>query len=116
MRQLDTMQFDQGFQRIAGWLARGDRFLAEELRNEMHVAVAGMEPGKPTSYYERVAKCNAIDFMRSRARYYSYDNTIRHVSLQAARTTGYQIDTAGNIYTPERDNYANIQNEGGGLL
>ncbi len=104
----DTMGFDKEIQAIAGWLTRGDRFLAEELRSEMHIAIMNMEEGKPRSFYLRVAKCRAIDYLRSRSRHYSYGGAIKHVSLQSIRTAGYQIDTDGNVYPPKADNSANI--------
>ncbi len=104
----DTMEFDNDIQAIAGWLARGDGFLAGELRSEMHIAIMNMEGGRDKPFYLRVAKCRAIDYLRSRSRHYSYDGVIKHVSLQAIRTAGYQIDTDGNIYAPEMDNSANI--------
>ncbi len=104
----DTMEFDNEIKAISGWLARGDKFLAEELRSEMHIAIINMEGGKPRPFYLRVAKCRAIDYLRSRARHYSYGDAIKHVSLQAIRKAGYQIDTEGNVYTPKADNSANI--------
>ncbi|MFC1716463.1 hypothetical protein ACFL6S_22525 [Candidatus Poribacteria bacterium] len=104
----DTMEFDKEIQVISGWLSRGDKFLAEELRSEMHIAIMNMEEGKPRSFYLRVAKCRAIDYLRSRSRHYSYGGVIKHVSLQAIRTAGYQIDTDGNVYLPDMDNSASI--------
>ena len=99
----DTMEYDKEIQSIARWLTRGDTFLAEELRSEMHIAIMDMEAGKPKSFYLRVAKCRAIDYLRSRARHYSYGDAIKHVSLEAIRTAGYQIDTDGNVYKPKED-------------
>lgn len=101
----DTAEYGKEIQSIARWLSRGDTFLAEELRNEMHIAIMNMEAGKPKSFYLRVAKCKAIDYLRSRARHYSYGGVVKHVSLEAIRKAGYQIDTEGNVYTP-KNNYS----------
>lgn len=96
----DTMEFDKEIQIIAGWLTGSDRFLAEELRSEMHIAIMNMEVGRSRSFYLRVAKCRAIDYLRSRARHYSYGGAIKHLSLESVGTAGYQIDTDGNVYKP----------------
>lgn len=104
----DTMQYDREIKIISRWLARGDRFLAEELRNEMHIAIMTMEPNPDVRFCIRVAKCRAIDYLRSKARNYSYGGRIKHVSLEAMRDAGFQIDTMGNVYAPYNDNTADI--------
>ncbi len=106
---VDTMQYDKDFQKVAGWLAHGDRFLAEELRSEMHLGVMRMAAGKDRSIYMAVARWRAIDFIRSRKYHYSDRNVIKHVSLQAIRMTGHQIDTAGSIYPPKSDNSIDME-------
>lgn len=110
MVYVDTMLYDQQFQKIASWLARGDKFLAEELRSEMHIATARMEPGKPTAFYLKVAKYRAIDYLRSKAIHYSWGGAIKHVSLQAIRKAGYQIDTERNVYQPKLDSTVYFEN------
>ncbi len=105
----DTMEYDNDFQIIAGWFAKGDRFTAEELRSEMHIAIMNMEAGRDRSFYLRVAKCRAMDYLRSRARHYSYGDVIKHVSLESVRTAGYQIDTDGNVYRPTEDSSINME-------
>jgi DNA-directed RNA polymerase specialized sigma24 family protein len=95
------MKFDEGIKKIARKLSRGDRFLAEELRNEMHVALLKMEEGYQMSYYFRAAKNKAIDYIKSRARNYSYCNIIKHISVEFMEESGFQIDSDGNVYTPE---------------
>lgn len=97
----DSIEFDQGFQAIAKKLSNGDSFLAEELRSEMHIAVLSMEVGRDRAYYFRAAKNKAIDYIKSKARNYSYGDFIKHVSLEAMEEAGFQIDTDGNLYAPE---------------
>jgi len=99
----DGIKYDKEIQSISRWLARGDRFLAEELRNEMHIAMLNMEPGQDKPLCLRVAKCRAIDYLRSRARNYSYGGVIEHISLEALSDAGFQIDTDGNVYAPKND-------------
>ncbi len=103
----DSIEFDQGFQAIAKKLSNGDRFLAEELRSEMHIAVLNMEVGRDRAYYFRAAKNKAIDYIKSKARNYSYGDLVKHISLEAMEEAGFQIDTDGNVYTPE--NYKLIE-------
>ena len=88
---------------IARWLARGDSFLAEELRNEMHIAIMNMDQDCDKAFCLRVAKCRAIDYLRSRAQNYSYGGVVKHVSLEALSDAGFQIDTDGNVYAPKND-------------
>jgi len=98
----DSTEFDEGFQAIARKLSNGDRFLAEELRSEMHIAVLSMEVGRDRAYYFRAAKYKAIDYIKSKARNYSYGDLIKHISLDAMEDAGFQIDTEGNVYAPEK--------------
>jgi len=93
-------EYDREIKVIAGRLSRGDKFLAEELRNEMHIAVLASPEGKDKSLYLRIAKCRAIDYLKSRARNYSYKGATRHVSLEAMEESGFQVDTEGRIYPP----------------
>ena len=93
---------------IARWLARGNRFLAEELRNEMHIAIMNMDQDCDKAFCLRVAKCRAIDYLRSRAQNYSYGGAVKHVSLEALKDAGFQIDTEGNVYAPQNDYSVNI--------
>jgi DNA-directed RNA polymerase specialized sigma24 family protein len=97
----DSMEFDKGIQAIARKLSNGDRFLAEELRSEMHIAILNMQEGQNKGYYFRAAKNKAIDYLRSRARNYSYAAVIKHISLDAMTEAGFQVDSDGKIYTPE---------------
>jgi len=98
----DSRGYDKGIQAIARKLSRGDKFLAEELRNEMHIAILNMERGHEAGYYFRAAKNKAIDYIKSKARNYSYRNATKHISLEAMEETGFQIDAEGNIYAPQR--------------
>jgi len=98
----DSARFDEGFQAIARKLSNGDNFLAEELRSEMHIAVLNMEIGRENAYYFRAAKNKAIDYVKSKARNYSYENMVKHVSLDAMKDAGFQIDIDGNVYAPEK--------------
>ena len=105
----DSIEFDEGFQAIAGRLSNGDRFLAEELRSEMHIAILSMETGRDKGYYFRAAKNKAIDYLKSKARNYSYGDLIKHISLEAMEEAGFQIDTDGNIYAPENYKLTDIR-------
>ena len=96
----DTMEYDKKIQSIARWLSRSDKFLAEELRNEMHVAIMNMEAGKPMKVYLQAARYKAIDYLRSRARNYSYNGVVKHISLDAILDAGFQIDTDKNVHAP----------------
>jgi DNA-directed RNA polymerase specialized sigma24 family protein len=98
----DTTEFDAGFQAIARKLSNGDNLLAEELRSEMHIAVLSMEIGRDKAYYFRAAKNKAIDYLKSKARNYSYGDLVKHISLNAMEDAGFQIDTDGNVYAPEK--------------
>lgn len=97
----DSMPYDRGIRLIARRLSHGDRFLAEELRSEMHIAILDLEPGQDIAFCFRVAKCRAIDYLRSRARNYSYSGAVTHISLESMEEAGFQIDTAGQVYAPE---------------
>lgn len=96
----DSTEYDKKIQSMARWLSRGDRSLAEELRSEMHIAIMSMEAGKAKHTYLRAARYKAIDYLRSRARNYSYAGAIKHVSLEAMTDAGFQIDTDRNVYAP----------------
>jgi DNA-directed RNA polymerase specialized sigma24 family protein len=98
----DSAEFDPGFQAIARKLSNGDSLLAEELRSEMHIAVLNMEIGRDKAYYFRAAKNKAIDYLKSKARNYSYGDLVKHISLNAMEDAGFQIDTDGNVYAPEK--------------
>lgn len=98
----DSVEFDEGFQAIARKLSNGDSLLAEELRSEMHIAVLSMETGRDKGYYFRAAKNKAIDYLKSKARNYSYGDLVKHISLDAMKDAGFQIDTEGNVYAPEK--------------
>lgn len=98
----NSAEFDEGFQAIAKKLSNGDRFLAEELRSEMHIAVLSMEVGRDKGYYFRAAKNKAIDYLKSKARNYSYGDLVKHISLDAMEDAGFQIDTEGKVYAPEK--------------
>ena len=82
-------------------LCRGDKFLAEEVRSEMHIAILNLEEGQDMAFYLWVAKCRAIDYLRSKARNYSYGGAFEHVSLEAMEEAGFQIDSERNVYEPE---------------
>lgn len=96
----DSTIYDKEIQILAKWLCRGDSFLAEELRSEMHIAIMNMEAGKDKALCLRVAKFRAIDYIRSRAINYSYGGTFRHISLEAMENAGFQIDSDKNVYAP----------------
>ena len=99
----DSIEYDREIKSMARWLSRGDEFLAEELRNEMHIAIMNMEAGKAKHVYLRAARYRAIDYLRSRARNYSYAGTVKHISLEAMTEAGFQIDTDKNVYAPKGD-------------
>ncbi len=102
----NSLEYDQGIQAIARKLSNGDRFLAEELRNEMHIAILGMEEGQNKGYYFRAAKNKAIDYLKSKARNYSYGAVFQHISIEAMADSGFQIDSDGKLYVPE--NYSSV--------
>ena len=97
----DSTKYDRGIRAIARKLSNGNVFLAEELRSEMHIAILNMESGRDNGYYYRAAKNKAIDYLKSKARNYSYGDVIKHISLEAMEDAGFQIDAEGNMYTPE---------------
>ena len=99
----DSLKYDKEIQKIARRIARGDSFLAEELRNEMHIAMLSMDLDQPKHILLCVVKHKAMDYRRSRAINNSYENTIKHFSLEAMQDKGFQIDTEGNVYEPEKD-------------
>ncbi len=96
----DFTMYDKEIQILAKWLCRGDSFLAEELRSEMHIAIMNMEEGQDRALCIRVAKFRAIDYIRSRAINYSYGGAFQHISLEAMENAGFQIDSDKNIYEP----------------
>ena len=97
----DSTEFDRGIQAIARKLSNGNVFLAEELRNEMHIAILSMKQGREKAYYFRAAKNKAIDYLKSKAHNYSYGDMIKHISLEAMEDAGFQIDTDGKMYAPD---------------
>lgn len=97
---VNVKDFDKDIQRIAWKLCRGDSFLAEELRSEMYVSILSSNGIKSKAFYLKEAKCRAIDYLRSRLRNYSYAGVFKHVSLEAMEEAGFQIDTDGNLYSP----------------
>lgn len=98
----DSMEFDQGIKAIARKLSNGEKFLFEELRSEMHIAILGMEEGQNKGYYFRAAKNKAIDYLKSKARNYSYGAVFQHISIEAMYDSGFQLDTQGKLYKPEK--------------
>ena len=105
-----SVEYDQDIRKIANWLANGDKFLAEELRSEMHIAILTLDAEKSKAVCIRTAKCKAIDYLRSKSRHYSYDGYRRHVSLDAMQQAGFQIDTDGNVYAPHMDETMQMEN------
>lgn len=97
----NSMRYDRGIQMIARKLSMGDKFLAEELRNEMHIVILSLAEGYEPGYYFRAAKNRAIDYIKSKARNYSYANATKHISLEAMQEAGFQIDTEKKVYAPE---------------
>jgi|GEM_PF-2036879 len=97
----EEIEYDKEIQMIARRLCNGDRSLAQELRSEMYIAILSLEAGQDKALCLRVAKCRAIDYLRSRARNYSYSGVIKHMSLEAMEEAGFQIDTERNVYAPE---------------
>jgi len=86
--------------KIARWFALRDWHLTQDLTQEMHIAIQKLDPDANRGLCLRAAKCEAMDYMRSKARNYSYDNKFKHVSLSAMEISKYQIDTEGNVYLP----------------
>ncbi len=106
----DAVRYEKEVKIISRWLARGNSFLAEELKNEMHIAILNMDQDCDKAFCLRVAKCRAIDYLRSRAQNYSYGGVIKHVSLEALSDAGFQIDTEGHVYSPKNDYSVDIRN------
>jgi hypothetical protein len=100
-REARPIECDREIQMIARRLCNGDMFLAQELRSEMYIAILSLEVGLDKALYLRVAKCRAIDYLRSRAKNYSYGGAVKHISLEAMEEAGFQIDTERNVYAPE---------------
>ncbi len=109
---INILDYDENIRRIACKLSHGDKFLAEELRNEMYITLltshvspcSGGKDDKSKARYLREAKCRAIDYMRSKVRNYSYEGAFQHISLEAMEESGFQIDTEGRLYSPEEQN------------
>lgn len=99
----DSIEYDNEIQLMAKRLSWGDTFLADDLRSEMHIAIMNMEVGKPKRIYLQAAKYKAIDYIRSRARNYSYGGVIKHFSIDALIEAGFQIDLDKNLYSPNDD-------------
>ena len=74
----------------------------------MHIAIMNMDQDADKPFCLRVAKCRAIDYLRSRARNYSYGGVVKHISLEALGDAGFQIDSAGKVYPPQNDYSADI--------
>ena len=97
---MSTLKYDKNIIAAARWLAKGDPFLAEELRSEMHLKLLQTEKqGKTLCLH--IARQAAIDFLRSRKHCYSWNDKFKHVSLSKMREKGLQIDTDCNIYMGE---------------
>lgn len=105
----DSMQYDKGIRTMARKLCNGNRFLAEELRSEMHIAILSMEPGRDKALYLYAARCRAIDYLRSRATNYAYAGAIKHFSLEAMQEAGFQIDADRNVYAQENHSSAFVE-------
>ena len=101
---INILDYDESIRRIACKLSHGDKFLAEELRSEMYITLLTSKDGKSKAGYLREAKCRAIDYMRSKSRNYSYEGVCQHISLEAMKESGFQIDTDGRVYSPEEQN------------
>ena len=97
----DSMIYDKEIRMLARRLCKSDKFLAEEVRSEMHIAMLNLEEGQDKAFYLWVAKCRAIDYLRSKAKNYSYGGAVEHISLEAMREAGFQIDTERNVYEPD---------------
>jgi len=110
---INVLDYDECICKIANKLSYGDRFLAEELRSEMYITLLtshvpqcnGEEDNnKSIAIHLKEAKCRAIDYMRSKAKNYSYEGSVKHISLDAMEESGFQIDTEGKVYSPEEKN------------
>jgi hypothetical protein len=109
---INVLDYDESICKIANKLSHGDRFLAEELRSEMYITLLtsqipqcnGEKDDRSKAVHLRELKCRAIDYMRSKARNYSYEGAFRHISLEAMEDSGFQIDTEGKVYLPEEQN------------
>lgn len=97
---MNINDFDKDIRRIAWKLCGGDSFLAEELISEMYISILSSKGDKSKVFYLKEAKYRAIDYLRSRLRNYSYAGVFKHVSLEAIEEAGFQIDTDGNVYSP----------------
>ena len=105
----DYTEYDREVRIIAGKLSNGDSFLAEELRSEMYIAIMDMEVGRDKAFYLMMARYRAIDYLRSRARNYSYRSVVKHISLEAMADAGFQIDTVGKVYAPQNHRLASVE-------
>jgi len=106
---INVDDYDKEIRKIAQRLCNGDKILAEELRSEMYTAILTSEAGKSKALYLREARCRAIDYLRSRARNYSYKGVIKHISLEAMKESGFQIDTEGKVYPPSERRSAFVE-------
>lgn len=105
-----TAEHTKHYQIIARWLCYGDLDLADDILQEIYVAV--LDSGV-TEWWELklLAKSRAIDYLLSRRHNYSQDNRFKHISIEAMMDAGVQIDTDCNVLLPRNFNKLEVGNE-----
>ena len=71
--------------RVASRLVSPACDIYDDLVQEMCLAILEAERGHVKSWYLERAKSRAINYLRSKKNYYSYDNTHKRVRLPATR-------------------------------
>ena len=90
---------DKRFKSMANHFARGNKFLAEELRNEAWVgALNVLEEKRCYAFCTRAAKNKVVDYLRSKKLNNSYRNIKKHVSFEAIQAAGFQFTTNGEVF------------------
>ena len=97
---INIKDYEKEIKFIAYKLANGNKFLAEDLISEMYITILTSKANKNKSLCLREAKYRAIDYLRSKSISHSYKGKIKHISLEAMKEVGFQIDTEGRVYPP----------------
>jgi len=90
---------------IANSLSGGDEALAGEIVSEIFIAILSSSRSRKamrnSSKRVQESRNRGVDYLRRRERQYSFRG-MRHISLEAMEELGFQVDTDGKVYPPER--------------
>jgi len=110
MEEHPAIKHNQWIQSVAYALTRNRYDLYEDVAQEMRLYMVE-HPDKPDNCLKFEARNRAKDFLRSKKAGYSYKSIFVHISTELTDRLGVQIDTEGNIYSPDKSPRSPINEE-----